>query len=375
MPSDRKKLHLISILVPALLVLAFAFGDGSKIYAAIFLPIATIATSYLIKHRTAPSIYKGQVLLLMTVIAPLYLMLYYLTGLYFGLGETAEYTPLSILTEAVPIAVSILSVEHIRNILTCQKVGGACASALITSVILDAVLLFNLEIRSLEQLMSLMGLLVPSVCSNLLYNYLSKRYGKKPVIAYRLITILYIYFIPYLPKMNDVLNVVIKTTVPVLIYLFIYALYEKKTKIAKKRRCMLPCILLSCLSVFLLCVIGMVSCQFRYGALVIGSDSMTGELDVGDVAVYEQYNGEEIKVSDIIVFKRGSSRIIHRVIKKENINGENRYTTKGDFNEDADHGYRSDSDIIGIVKIKIPYAGNATVWLKNIFEAKQQEGE
>ena len=376
MPADRKKLYVISILAPVLLILSYAFPDGGKIYAAVLLPVVAVIAGRLIKKRTIPSIYKGQVLMLMTVIALLYLMLYFLTGLYFGLGRTTEYTPLSILTEALPIASAVISVEYLRNILLCEKSTGVATGALIASVLLDVVLTLRPgALNSADRVMELAGIIAPSICAALLYNYLTRRYGIKPIISFRLITILYIYFIPMLPKMNDVLQVVIKTALPVVIYLFIDALYEKKPKIARKRSRGFAAVALSLSSAALLFVIAVVSCQFRFGALVIGSDSMTGELSVGDVAVYESYGDEEIDVSDVIVFNRNGSKIIHRVIKKENIDGENRYTTKGDANEDADPGYRTDSDIIGIVKLKIPYVGYPTVWLQNIFEINNEEGE
>jgi len=39
----------------------------------------------------------------------------------------------------------------------------------------------------------------------------------------------------------------------------------------------------------------LISCQFKYGILVIGSESMTGTINVGDAVIYESYNNETIK--------------------------------------------------------------------------------
>jgi signal peptidase I len=59
----------------------------------------------------------------------------------------------------------------------------------------------------------------------------------------------------------------------------------------------------------------------------------------------------------------GKNRIVHRVVRIENINGEVRYYTKGDFNETEDSGYRTESDIVGLTDLKIAYIGYPTLWL------------
>jgi len=101
--------------------------------------------------------------------------------------------------------------------------------------------------------------------------------------------------------------------------------------------------------------------------LVIGSESMTGEYNKGDAVLYEDYDDQTVKVGDVLVFKKGNSRIIHRVVEIERINGQNRYYTKGDANEDRDSGYITDESIIGVANVKIPYLGYPTIWLRDLF--------
>ena len=40
-------------------------------------------------------------------------------------------------------------------------------------------------------------------------------------------------------------------------------------------------------------IIALISCQFKWGILVIGSGSMTGTIDKGDIVVYESYKNKE----------------------------------------------------------------------------------
>ena len=115
-------------------------------------------------------------------------------------------------------------------------------------------------------------------------------------------------------------------------------------------------------------VVMLISCKFRFGALVIGSESMTGELNVGDTVIYERYDGEIIEEGQVIVFEKDKVAVIHRVVGIERINGVTRYYTKGDANDGLDTGYRTSSDIIGITKFKVSYIGYPTLWLRSLFE-------
>lgn len=64
----------------------------------------------------------------------------------------------------------------------------------------------------------------------------------------------------------------------------------------------------------------LVSCQFQYGILVIGSGSMTGAINKGDAIFFEQYDGnEKIEKVQVIVFEKKNVQIVHRVIDIKNI--------------------------------------------------------
>ena len=112
----------------------------------------------------------------------------------------------------------------------------------------------------------------------------------------------------------------------------------------------------------------LVSNHFKYGAYVIATPSMTGELNQGDVALYETLDDSPITEGQVIVFEKNGIVVIHRVEKIETVNGISRYYTKGDANDDMDAGYIHRSSIIGIVNFKIPYIGYPTIWIRNMFK-------
>ena len=111
----------------------------------------------------------------------------------------------------------------------------------------------------------------------------------------------------------------------------------------------------------------LISNQFHYGTLVVATDSMTGELNKGDAAIFESYGDQTIKEGQVIVFESNDSLIIHRVADIQIINGVRRYFTKGDKNASLDDGFRVDSDIVGLVNFKVPYVGYPTLWLRGLF--------
>jgi signal peptidase len=120
--------------------------------------------------------------------------------------------------------------------------------------------------------------------------------------------------------------------------------------------------------ILMIATLMVISNQFYIGAYVIATDSMTGELNRGDVAIYERYEDQLIIEGQVIVFEQSGSVIVHRVVDIEIINGITRYYTKGDANEDRDAGYIFDSDIIGLVTYKLPFFGYPTLWVRSLFD-------
>ena len=120
--------------------------------------------------------------------------------------------------------------------------------------------------------------------------------------------------------------------------------------------------------VIMLGVVMLTSNQFRYGSYVVATESMTGEIDKGDIVLYQRYDTQNIIEGQVIVFEKGNSAIIHRVVDIQIINGQTRYFTKGDANEDIDLGFITDGDIVGLVNYKIPYFGYPTLWMRSLFK-------
>lgn len=371
MTKDKKILYLSSLglFIFSLLSLLLPFNESKIIIACVIIPIACLIC-YFNKKRNILSINKRQVLLLVLVIALVYLMLLYLSGLMFGFYKsTLPLSLISFVKVIVPISLTIIASEVIRRVLLAQNNKIVDIFTYISCVLLETVLFSTIYgISSFNTFMDFIGLnLIPAVTSNLLYNYLSKRYGYYPNIVFRLLITLYPYFIPVEPATPDSLVSFVKLVLPLLIYIFIDALYEKKKKFAKAKESKFSNIGTALTFVLMVSIVMLISGQFKYSIIVVGSDSMTGELNKGDVVLYERYDDQILEKGNIIVFEKNDTVTIHRIVDIQRINEQNRYYTKGDANDDLDYGYITDVDIIGVSNFKISYIGYPTIWINNIF--------
>lgn len=376
MTIDRKKLYIISssILVALLLTLFAPMGSGRIIAAFLLLPSAVLMPLF-IKKRTALSINSHQVWLIVSVIGLLYFVFYYVSAVYFGLTKTGYGLKTDIILEfIIPIAVIIVCTEIVRYVLCAQKDKWATAFAYLIALCADVLICATIPaVTNMATFMDVIGLtLFPGILYNLLYNYLSVRYGFVPNIVYKAFTVWLFYLIPYGSAISYSLISFINMLLPIAIFLFIDSLFERKRRYALGNTSKFWRVMSKILTIVVLIImigtIMLISNQFYYGAYVIATESMTGELNRGDVAIYESYEEQLIIEGQVIVFEQGGSVIVHRVVDIEIINGITRYYTKGDANEDLDAGYIFYSDIIGLVNYKVPFFGYPTLWVRSLFD-------
>ena len=373
MNKDRKILYSTSlILLAVLLFILFWETKRNEIITAILLAIATPAVFLIIRKRSSLSINKREVLLLSAIISVLFVILIHMSGLFFGFRKNPYFMkPNVLLTIALPVAVIIITTEIIRYVFLSQKNKFVSFIAFITCVVAEILTVSTLPgITSFNKFMDLVGLtLFPTIIANVYYHYSSKRFGIFPNIVFRLITTLYVYFLPTLNKMPDALFSCIKIFLPIIMLALVSALYEKKKKNALNKTKKLSVIATAFAAVVILSVAMLVSCQFRFGAIVIATESMTGEINKGDMILYERYEGQAIEEGQVIVFLDNKNRIVHRVVEIERIGNEVRYYTKGDANDDLDAGYITNQDIVGLTDLKIAYVGYPTLWLRQLLKA------
>mgnify|MGYP000042000528 FL=1 len=240
---------------------------------------------------------------------------------------------------------------------------------LVIMVMLDVILTTNIyNLNTAKDYFTLVSFVIfASIANNLLFNYIEIQYrNAKAIIIYRIITTVYVYVFPIIPDLYIFLESIIKMVVPYIIYIILENVYSKQKLVVtietrKKER-----IISTIVCIITVIIVMLISCKFKYGVLVIGSGSMTGTINKGDIILYEKYkNTDDIKVGNIIVFYEDDIKVIHRIIDQKLMGEETRYYTKGDANQKQDEGYRETKDIIGQVKARIPYMGWFTLWIND----------
>ncbi len=371
--TDKRRLHIVSASVLAALLIIFLipFDTAGRILAAVACSAAAAVSFLFIRKRSIPSVNKQQVLMIVSVIAVVYLMLYYLTGLEFGYLRNPYALRLTFfLTRLIPAAAVIAASEVYRWVMRAQEDRAADVLCYLSCVLAEMIVCATADVAlsSFNHFMELVAeTMFPALTANLLYGYLVRRYGPYPNMVFRAVTSLYLYFIPVIPAIAKSLAAFANLFVPILIFLFIDALFEKKRRYAlvKKSKLVVPITVLAVAAMTI--TIMVISNQFSVGAYVIATESMTGELNKGDVAIHERYDGQTIIEGQVIAFEKNDRVVIHRVVDIQIINGQTRYFTKGDANAAEDVGFIFDSDIIGLVNFKIPYVGYPTLWLRSLF--------
>lgn len=371
MEKDKLKIYFFELaLIAFLFFTLFVPNIITRITLSIILVIFAIVCAKTLKKRNIVSIYAKQVTILMFLFSIVYIVSFYLMGLYFEYYQaTVKFTLWSIINYIIPLTLIIISSEVIRGVFLAQKNKLTRILAFVAMVLIDLIVYSNIyDIATLEGFLRVIGFSTfSSISCNMLYNYISSRYGIKPIIIYRLITILYAYIIPIIPNVDMIFRSFLRMIYPYIIYKILDTAYDKKSfaiSYKEQRKNIITTIILLLIGTIM---IMLVSCRFRYGILVIGSESMTGTINKGDAVIFESYRGQDISDGTVIIFEQDDYKIVHRVVDKKIVNGQYRYFTKGDANKNIDEGYVTEDRIVGISKVRVLYIGYPSLWLNGIF--------
>ena len=371
MKSEKIKIYVIEIALIIFFLLAMIFNKViTRQILAIVLLVFMGITTLLIKTYKMDLTNKRQIILLLTGIGVIYVAVLYLIGIFAGFyNATVKLSLWSIWKYIIPYIVIIISSEMIRKKIVLKEDKISKIIILVIMVVLDVILTTNIyNLNTAKDYFTLVSFVIfASIANNLLFNYIEIQYrNAKAIIIYRIITTVYVYVFPIIPDLYIFLESIIKMVVPYIIYIILENVYSKQKLVVtietrKKER-----IISTIVCIITVIIVMLISCKFKYGVLVIGSGSMTGTINKGDIILYEKYkNTDDIKVGNIIVFYEDDIKVIHRIIDHKLMGEETRYYTKGDANQKQDEGYRETKDIIGQVKARIPYMGWFTLWIND----------
>ena len=321
--------------------------------------------------------FEKDILLIILITMSSYYLITYLSGLFLGFTYSTYSSKLiNIIKNILPVLVIIFLSEILRFSINSKikEKNMLLVLSLVTFFLLDTTLVISsLDYGNTSDLIDNISLFIlPSVSMNLLLTYLSIKTSYKVGLTYRYIKQLPVYLLPIFPALGSYLQAILEFSISILVFVMVYNLYSKlpnnKRKIIIKNKNYKFLYIASCS--LLLIVISFTSGLFSRQAIVIATGSMTPNINRGDVVIVRKLKNEEkakLEEGDILVFKRDTKVVVHRIYKKVKSGNEIFYETKGDNNKDPDGYYIELDEVIGTTKTRIRYIGYPTIIIYDLF--------
>ncbi len=216
----------------------------------------------------------------------------------------------------------------------------------------------------------LCGAVFPVIATELLCSYFTKNIGLQPSLVYKLIVKCYVYVLPIIPNLGNYIVAVISIIMPFVIYRKVERMDTFDSRARQRMHKINMRIITIPLAVFLVILVAFVSGVFNYWLIAVGSDSMAGTFERGDVVMIEKMPADKLKENDIIAFKKDGIIVTHRIVNIYTENGQYVFTTKGDANAEIDSFTTPGESVIGRITMKTKYIGFPTLWVNELFNRK-----
>ena len=215
-------------------------------------------------------------------------------------------------------------------------------------------------------------IIIPTISIQAVCSYLTYKVSYKPSIILNISISLYQYLLPIIPNIGNYLYAVANTALPYIIYFSTSRLNQYKDKINMYKNTLLRKLLYVPIIIIIVILVLLVSGISNDTIIAVGSGSMSPTYDRGDAVIYQKTKIDDIKIGEILAFKKSNKVITHRIV---NIEKNNKYIiyTKGDANKNIDSRTVNEQEVLGIVKYRIKYLGYPTLWFNEIINGKEKE--
>lgn len=288
----------------------------------------------------------------------------FLLGLWIGYIKNPFFLSFELLLkQLLPLILIILFQEYVRGKLLFQSTfkERVFLTVFFTAITSITILTIYQSQNMNLTLLFLIAVVLPSITNNMLYTYLTYDKSYKLSLLVRYLTELMIFMVPILPQVSLIWWTLLATILPLLILdqLYRYFPYQKKKFYKNYQILVYPVVII------LIYVLVLVTGISRYQMIAVASNSMKPVFERGDTIIFDKKN-KEIKLDDIIVFKRNKQIVIHRVHNIIKQGNKVYYETKGDNNSLPDHDYVFKKDVIGTVTGHISCLGYPSIWIKEL---------
>ena len=337
----------------------------------IYLIISLIIFKLLFGYEKDKNRYTNDAIIETIIYLIIFFLLYYLLGVFMGYAKVnSYYSWYGLTTFILPIILTIIFKEILRYNMM-RKCENSIPLKIITTILfifldISSLLYYNNFNTNYNYFTFIALYVLPSISKNIVMNKIAIRVGFRPNIVYLLIMELFPYLCPIIPNPNEYITSLIQLIAPVFLWSRVKSLFLLEEDIYINRdykKWQLPTFFI--LGIFTIIMIYFTSGYFRYVAIVIATGSMEPNIKKGDIVMVKKINKnyDQLKVGDILVFKYEKYIIVHRINRIVYNDGDYRFYTKGDANNDEDKFEIINDNIIGTTNFKIPYLGYPKLWL------------
>ena len=384
---QKNKLATIIIIM---IILAYGLLGTCKLvidinipYTYIINPLFWIGMAVFLKFFLAKNYEKKKLkkdIISYTIIAAFsFVIIYIISGLFVTFGDNPFATTFKGYLINLWIFMScIVAREYVRyklinNVYDKDKkliaVIIACVYIIIDLGLNKFIMADRITLLMLIRLMA--QVLFPAVAKNVLFSYLATITDYIPAIIYEFVTNSYMWLAPILPNSPWIVSTIIESMIPIILFLYIRylglrnELFRSREKLIRSD----PRNIITLVAVVVLAIWFAVGI-FPIYPIAVASASMVPEFYVGDVAIIQKCNVNDVNVGDIIQYQLEGFTVIHRVAEKRQNNGEVTFITKGDNNKFPDADPVREDQLLGKAIFKIKYLGFPAIWLHLV---EQQE--
>lgn len=302
------------------------------------------------------------------IIVIIYNILYFLLGLIFGYAKNPlSRNFFSILKNLVYIVGVIALQDFVRSKLINNErkkfnyIIFTCIFILVRLDYSEGLAVFSSGEKIFEYIASV---IVPEIAKGCVCSYLAIAGGTLLVYAYSIPMALVEVLLPIFPNLDWFLLSVFDVLISVII--FLYNNYEHTIKTnrltRKQKKNISPMKSIPGIAIILI-VVSFIAGFLPAKPIAIMSYSMVPTFSRGAVVISVKVKDvSKLEVGDILHYKAENGDVIHRIINIKEEDGILKFQTQGDNNNTPDSNWVEPNQILGCVKMYIPYVGYPSVW-------------
>ena len=161
MRNDKAKIYSLEIILFLSLFLALFVPNilKSRLIVAVFLTLYALVTLYVIKGKSKFSIYQRKEFLLLVLLAIIYLVIYYMFGMYTGFKPSVVKLSLNTIFKYImPVVIIIVTTEIIRSRFLIEKSKLSFFLTLGCGVLIDLIVYANVnQLNNLDGFLLILG--------------------------------------------------------------------------------------------------------------------------------------------------------------------------------------------------------------------------